>query len=357
MRRIAFLMMMVLATMVADAQTALKKVYDESIDPMEQIDKALAEAKASQGKKYVMCQVGGNWCPWCLRFADFISKDSEIAQVVADHFVYIHVNYNPRKSGGEEQAKAAAALMRRLGNPQRFGFPVFVLMDANGNVLHIQDSSFLEEGKGYSKEKVLRFFKAWTPQSVGDGVSGIATVSIGDNDVIKTIMSRRTIRQYKDTPVEHEKLQQLALCGIHAPNGMNSQKWAVRVVESKQWIDGLTALFKKANPDMVSRDKNFKNMFRNAPNVICVATPDGASTVDAGMLGENIMLAAQSLGLGTCCLGGPVRFLNTHADCKPYLEKLGLPEGYQLCFIIAVGYPDEQPNARSRDLNKIGYVK
>lgn len=75
-------------------------------------------------EKFVVCQVGGNWCPWCLRFADFISKDSDISKVISDNFIYIHVNYNPRKSGGEEQVKAAKTLMRRLGNPQRFGFPV-----------------------------------------------------------------------------------------------------------------------------------------------------------------------------------------------------------------------------------------
>jgi thioredoxin-related protein len=158
--------MLVVGTLMANAQTALKKVYDETIDPMQQIDKALVEAQALQGKKYVMCQVGGNWCPWCLRFAAFISTARDIAKVVADNFIYLHVNYNPRKSGREQQVKAAAALMQRLGNPQRFGFPVFVLLDTNGKVLHIQDSSFLEEGKGYDKEKVLRFFKAWTPQAV-----------------------------------------------------------------------------------------------------------------------------------------------------------------------------------------------
>ena len=59
-----------------------------------------------------------------------------------------------------------AKLMERLGNPARFGFPVFVVLDSEGNVLHIQDSSFLEEGKGYSEKKVLRFFKNWTPKAV-----------------------------------------------------------------------------------------------------------------------------------------------------------------------------------------------
>ena len=146
------------------AQTSLKKVYDEDINPLEQIDQALLKAKASS--KFVVCQVGGNWCPWCLRFADFIQQDTTISKVIADNFIYIHVNYNPRKSEGPDKAQQAAALMHRLNNCGRFGFPVFVVLDEEGRVLHIQDSSFLEEGKGYNQERVLRFFKNWTPKAV-----------------------------------------------------------------------------------------------------------------------------------------------------------------------------------------------
>ena len=112
---------MLITVMTITAQTALKKVYNENIDPMEQIDKALVKAKAEG--KYVVCQVGGNWCPWCLRFADFAEKDQAVNKVINDNFVYIHVNYNPRKAAGEEAAKKAAKLMQRLDNPARFGFP------------------------------------------------------------------------------------------------------------------------------------------------------------------------------------------------------------------------------------------
>lgn len=166
MRRIILALAFALIAMSGEAQTALKKVYDEARDPMEQIDSALIVARKPGDVKFVICQVGGNWCPWCLRFADFISNDADISKFIADNFVYIHVNYNPRRSGGEAQSEAAKALMARLGNPQRFGFPVFVVLGTDGSVLHIQDSSFLEEGQGYNKEKVLRFLRAWTPKCV-----------------------------------------------------------------------------------------------------------------------------------------------------------------------------------------------
>ncbi len=164
MKKIVLLLMAVCVTWTMNAQTGAKRVYDEEINPLEQIDQAIVKAKESG--KFVMCQVGGNWCPWCLRFADFVTKDATISKVVDDNFVYIHVNYNPRASEGEEKLKRAQAMLKRLNNPARFGFPVFVVLDEQGKVLHIQDSSFLEEGQGYNQEKVLRFFQNWTPKAV-----------------------------------------------------------------------------------------------------------------------------------------------------------------------------------------------
>ena len=143
----------------AQEQTAPKKVYNEQIDPLEQIDQAIAQAQAEG--KFVICQVGGNWCPWCLRFADFITNDSTINSVIEQNFVYIHVNYHPRKAG-----EVGKALMKRLNNAGRFGFPVLVVLDEQGQIIHIQDSGLLEEDKSYNQKKVLNFFQNWTPKAV-----------------------------------------------------------------------------------------------------------------------------------------------------------------------------------------------
>lgn len=164
MRKAFITWVALLLALLANAQTGLRKVYDENRDAMEQIDQALVKARAEG--KFVVCQVGGNWCPWCLRFADFVTKDSVISKFVGENYEYIHVNYNPRKSEGEEQVRQAAALMKRLSHCDRFGFPVFVVLDEEGRAIHIQDSSFLEEGQGYNREKVMRFFKNWTPKAV-----------------------------------------------------------------------------------------------------------------------------------------------------------------------------------------------
>lgn len=163
-KTLIIILLSVLISLSANAQSEIKRVYNEEINPLEQIDNALALAKSSD--KYVVCQLGGNWCPWCLIFADFVTKDSTISKLIDENFVYIHVNYNPRVTADKDKAQQNAKLLQRLDNPSRFGYPVFIVLDEKGKVLHIQDSSFLEEGKGYNQEKVLRFFKNWTPKAV-----------------------------------------------------------------------------------------------------------------------------------------------------------------------------------------------
>lgn len=161
MKRILSIVFIALIAVVnANAQSNLKKVYDETADPMEQISKAVQDA--GKDGRFVICQVGGNWCRWCLMFAEFITGDEEISTLIDKNFEYIHVNYNPRKPKDETAVK----MLERLGNPERFGFPVLVVLDSKGNVIHTQDSSFLEEGNGYNKDKVMRFFSNWTPEAV-----------------------------------------------------------------------------------------------------------------------------------------------------------------------------------------------
>jgi thioredoxin-related protein len=165
-RKLVIALSVVLLSQAVCAQTKLKKVYDSKINPLEQIDNAVVKAK-SEGK-FVICQVGGNWCPWCLKFADFISNDTTISNVIAANFEYIHVNYSPRKSQGAEKLEQGKALMKRLNNAGRFGFPVLVVLDGEGKVIHIQDSGLLEEGESYNQKKVLDFFKGWTPKAVNN---------------------------------------------------------------------------------------------------------------------------------------------------------------------------------------------
>lgn len=179
--------------------------------------------------------------------------------------------------------------------------------------------------------------------------------------VISAIEARRSIRAYKDTPVEREKLQLIAECGVWAPNAMGKQNWEVRIVDSKEWIDGATAAYLKAVEGTGKVDymltPTFKNIFRNASAVIFVGAPDGLfAGEDVGCLGQNMMLAATELGLGTCFLGSAQMMLADPA-MEEYLQSLGFSEGYKLRYALAVGYPDETPDAKPRDMSKIKFVE
>lgn len=177
------------------------------------------------------------------------------------------------------------------------------------------------------------------------------------NQVVETIMTRRSVRQYKPQAVEREKMQTIVECGINAPNAMNKQPWEVRVVDNADYINGVTELYKKANPK-AAEDPAFKNMFRNAPTVVFIGhdTKSESSPFDCGLLAENMMISAWSMGIGSCCLGSPARFMKT-PEAAEYLQKLGFSEGYELLYCIGFGYPDEAPAAKPHEAAKVKFVE
>jgi thioredoxin-related protein len=131
------------------------QVYDTELDGMEQIKEAVKVAQAEN--KHILVQVGGNWCPWCIRFHKYSHEEADIKKIIDNNYVVVKLNYSP-----ENKNEAA---LKKLGNPGRFGYPVFVVLDAKGNRLHTQDSGLLEEDKGYSKKKVRGFLMGWMPGS------------------------------------------------------------------------------------------------------------------------------------------------------------------------------------------------
>ena len=230
----------------------------------------------------------------------------------------------------------------------RKGFSCFDTNDQRGKMM---DGMLRKQDAEYDKKSDIkwnftkflvsrdgRVVKRYEPtEKISDIEADICTEL---NPVLSTIMSRRSVRKYIDKPVEHEKLETVALAGINAPSARNWQNWAVRIIEDQKLM------------------ADVKDMCRNAPNLICVCAPaDGKFDLDAGLLGENMMLAAQSLGLGTCIQTGPVSFLTTDEKAKAFRNSLDIPDGYKLLFIIAIGYPDEQPDARPRDASKVKFIK
>lgn len=177
------------------------------------------------------------------------------------------------------------------------------------------------------------------------------------NQVIETIMARRSIRKYQPQPVDRQTMDQIAKCGINAPNGQNRQSWEVRIVDDPTLLAQMSEAMAAAHPKMDA--EMVKGMFRGAPTMAFIARDVhyDFSSVDCGLLAENMMLSAWSLGVGSICLGGPVRFLTDNELCKPFVEMLGFSEHYELCLCVGFGYADEAPEAKPRNAEKVKYVE
>lgn len=179
----------------------------------------------------------------------------------------------------------------------------------------------------------------------------------GKNKVIETIMTRRSVRQYQPQAVNRDTMELIVKCGINAPNAINRQAWEVRIVDNPDMIQKLTDLYVKDNPK-ATEDPNFKNMFRNAPTVAFIAndTTFAYSPVDCGLMAENMILSAWSMGIGSCCLGGPVRFMKSNPEAAQFLKYLGFSENYDLLLCIGFGYPAEKPAAKPRNAAKVKFM-
>ena len=176
------------------------------------------------------------------------------------------------------------------------------------------------------------------------------------NEVINAIMSRRSIRQYHQVPVGRDTIMQIMTCGINAANGQNKQSWEVRIIDNPATLLQVQDLMATGNPALPA--DMARGCMRGAPVMTFIARDKGYdfSAYDCGLLAGNIMLAAQSLGIGSICLGSPVRFINDAENSAEILSLLGFSDNYELCLCVGLGYANETPAAKPRDINKVQFV-
>ena len=176
------------------------------------------------------------------------------------------------------------------------------------------------------------------------------------NEVINAIMSRRSIRQYQQLPVGRDTLMQIMTCGINAANGQNKQSWEVRIIDNPTTLLQVQDLMAVGNPALPA--EMVRGCMRGAPVMAFIARDKGYdfSAYDCGLLAGNLMLAAQSLGVGSICLGSPVRFINDAENSAEILSLLGFSENYELSLCVGLGYANEMPAAKPRDINKVQFV-
>ncbi len=160
MKRI-FLLAITLFSLTAYAQET--KLYNPAADAEKDIAAAVKKAKAEN--KYVLLQGGGNWCSWCIEFARFCKADPAIDSVMKSAFVWYHLNWSKENENKKTFAK--------YGYPQRFGYPVFIILNGRGERINTQNSEYLEDGrKSYNAEKVKAFLEMWSPRALNPKMYG-----------------------------------------------------------------------------------------------------------------------------------------------------------------------------------------
>jgi thioredoxin-related protein len=161
LKKIFISLLVIFTTVTLFAQE--KKLYDPSADAEKDIASAIKKAKAEN--KYVLLQGGGNWCSWCIEFARFCKADKKIDSVINASYVWYHFNWSKENENKK--------LFAKYGYPQRFGFPVFIILDGEGKRIHTQNSEYLEDGKkSYDKNKVQAFLEMWSPNALNPKMYG-----------------------------------------------------------------------------------------------------------------------------------------------------------------------------------------
>ena len=182
------------------------------------------------------------------------------------------------------------------------------------------------------------------------------------NEVIETIKSRRSIRKYLPEQIKDDEIEMILESAIYAPTGHNDQPWHFTVVQNKDLIDKMSAESKKimANLpiDWIAKMGKAEHLhiFYHAPTVIVVSGKEDATSPlpDCCAAIQNMLLAAECIGIGSCWIGLARFFFENPVNIK----KLGVPEGYKPYYAVSLGYKASPNNkAPERNINVVNYIK
>ncbi|GAA0123239.1 MAG: nitroreductase family protein [Clostridium argentinense] len=185
------------------------------------------------------------------------------------------------------------------------------------------------------------------------------------NEILKTIRNRRSTRSFLPEQIKESELNAILEAGIYAPSATNKQPWYFTVVQNKDLIDRLNYSFKEfAKKSDNAYIRKFGNndkfhVFYNSPTVILVSgeISNKYASIDCAAAVENMLIATESLGMGSCWIG-LIEYLLNSEDGKEFVDELKIPEGFRQIHAIALGYKNNNlVNTPERRENTITYIK
>ncbi|HOB44057.1 MAG TPA: nitroreductase family protein [Bacillota bacterium] len=184
------------------------------------------------------------------------------------------------------------------------------------------------------------------------------------NETLEVIKRRRSIRNYRPDQITDSELEAILEAAISAPSAMNQQKWHFTVIQNQDVLKRITDLAKevmKSGPEPMAKraaEPDFSPFF-HAPTVI-VVTGDSAGRfvqIDCSLAAQNIVLAAESLDIGSCIMTSPEIIFKSQ-EGRELMKELGVPEGYAHVCTVALGYKDgDSPPAKPRRKDVIDYIR
>jgi nitroreductase len=154
-------------------------------------------------------------------------------------------------------------------------------------------------------------------------------------EVFEAILKRRSIRKYLDKPIEKEKIIKILEAARWAPSGGNRQPWRFIIVKNKE---------RRIKLSEIAYNQKF---IKEAPLIIAICNKKDESLTNIGLSMQNICLEAFDLGLGSCIIG----WFNKEEARKFF----NIPEEYDICYLITIGYPAEKPISNRKNLEEIVY--
>jgi nitroreductase len=185
------------------------------------------------------------------------------------------------------------------------------------------------------------------------------------NETLLSIKNRRSTKKFQARQISEQELQAILEAGILAPNARNQQKWQFTVMQKKDLMDKMVVIIKenimKSNNEFLKQRASVPNYhtFYNAPTVIMITADEKAQWIelDCGAAMENMTLAAESMGIGSCIIASSAFLLESEKG-KTYRKELVIPEGYKYICTVAFGYKQgENPNPQIRNREVVNYIR
>jgi len=180
------------------------------------------------------------------------------------------------------------------------------------------------------------------------------------NKVIDIIKSRRSVRKYKPEQISQEELNLILEAGSYAPSAHNQQSWHFTVIQNAEMLDLISSLTKEGMRNSgadwavnLGSNQNY-HLFFHAPTVIFISGNNNSffPLVDCSAAIQNMLIAAESLEIGSCWIALVRYFLSNPENVK----KLNLPDGYTPYFAVSLGYKVEQNSVVERSVSSVNYI-